>query len=205
MNYGVILAAGNSTRFQSPIVKQLYSIDGKPMVSHSIDIFKKCVDEVIVVTNSRIKDYIPDDVTILVNDEDSRLKSISCALNHIKSNNGNLIIHDAARPYINEEHIKNLLSFSRQYKHVQYYLPIVDGLAKKGQFGWETPNREDYIQLCSPQLTDLDLFKWAYNKYFSTGGHCEMISIMSLLSIESKLIEGSYRDLRKITYLTDIY
>jgi 2-C-methyl-D-erythritol 4-phosphate cytidylyltransferase len=205
MNYGVILAAGNSSRFNSPIVKQLYSINGKPMISHSIDIFKKCVDEVIVVTNSRVKDYIPDGVTIIVNDEDSRMKSIGCALNHIQSNNGNLIIHDAARPFINEGHIQTLISFSRQHKHVQYYLPIVDGLAKKGKFGWETPNREDYIQLCSPQLTDLDLFKWAYDKYFSTGSHCEMVQVMSLVSVEPKLIEGNLKDLRKITYLADIY
>ena len=48
MNVGVILAAGNSTRFQNEVPKQLYSINNKPIINHSIDILSQSLDEVIV-------------------------------------------------------------------------------------------------------------------------------------------------------------
>jgi len=39
-------------------------------------------------------------------------------------------------------------------------MKLVNGLAKKNEFGWEIPNREDFIELCSPQCTEYDLFKF---------------------------------------------
>ena len=39
MNVGVILAAGNSSRFQNEVPKQLYSINNKPIIWHLMNIF----------------------------------------------------------------------------------------------------------------------------------------------------------------------
>ena len=77
MNVGIILAAGRSSRFDSPIPKQLYELNGKPIIQHSIDLLSKHLDRVIIVTNSLCKDKINGEV--LVNDVDSRLQSIKLA------------------------------------------------------------------------------------------------------------------------------
>ena len=81
MNVGIILAAGRSTRFGQDVPKQLYNIDGKPIIEHSIKILEKFVDDIIIVTNSDCKDKISGKV--VVNDNDSRIESISKGLNQI--------------------------------------------------------------------------------------------------------------------------
>lgn len=204
-NIGVILAAGNSSRFQSDIPKQLYKIDNKSILDYSIEVMSQCLDEVILVTNSDCVDKISNDISIIINNIDSRIESIKCALDFIGDQSGNIIIHDAARPFIKISHIQNLLNYSKEFKHCQYYLPIVNGLAKKSNIGWEIPDREDYIELCTPQCTDLDLFRYIFKDYILTGKECEILPVMSSLKKEVKLLEGSYRDLRKITTLDDIY
>lgn len=202
MNVGVILAAGRSTRFDSDIPKQLYPIDGKPIVQHSIDLLSKHLDKVIVVTNTICKDKINGDV--IINDTDSRLKSIKAALNQIDTCD-NILIHDAARPYINESMILELLESSNHNLHSQFYLPLVNGLAKLTTFGYKIPDRNDYIELCSPQITKFDIFKHIFNNYIDKGEECEILPVVSRFEMKYELIKGHYRYLRKITTLEDIF
>ena len=202
MNIGVILAAGKSTRFGSEIPKQLYTLGDKPIVQHSIDLLSKHLDKVIVVTNSECKDKISGDV--IINDVDSRLESIKVALDQI-DNCKNILIHDAARPYVTESMIQSLLTSSKTNLHSQFYLPIVNGLAKYTPIGYQTPDRKDYIELCSPQITDFDIFKNIFKKYIEKGDECEVLPVISRFELRYRLIQGHYRYLRKITTLEDIF
>ena len=202
MNIGVILAAGKSTRFDSEIPKQLYPIDGKPMIQHSIDLLSKNLDKVIIVTNSECKDKINGDV--IINDVDSRLESIKVALDQIDTCK-NILIHDAARPYVTESMIQSLLVSSKINLHSQFYLPMVNGLAKYTPFGYQTPDRKDFIELCSPQITDFDIFKSIFKKYIEKGEECEVLPIVSRFEFRYNLIQGHYRYLRKITTIEDIF
>ena len=202
MNIGVILAAGKSTRFGSEIPKQLYTLGDKPIVQHSIDLLSKHLDKVIVVTNSECKDKINGDV--IINDVDSRLESIKVVLDQI-DNCKNILIHDAARPYVTESMIQSLLISSKTNLHSQFYLPIVNGLAKYTPIGYQTPDRKDYIELCSPQITDFDIFKNIFKKYIEKGDECEVLPVISRFELRYRLIQGHYRYLRKITTLEDIF
>jgi len=76
MNIGIILAAGNSSRFDSETPKQLYQIDGKEIIYHSIDTMSQSLDEIIVVSNSSCCDKIKTDAVVLINDVNCRLQSI---------------------------------------------------------------------------------------------------------------------------------
>jgi len=200
MNVGIILAAGMSTRFNSQVPKQLFEINGKPIIQHSIDVLEKCVDDIIIVTNSNCK--IDTNHTILINDVNDRLTSIKTAIDYINVPYRKIIIHDAARPFITEEHIKSLIDSKSQ--HSQYYMKLTNGLAKKTDFGWEIPNREEFIELCSPQCTEYDLFKFIFKKYIETGIQCEVLPCLSYLELKPELIEEHYKYLRKINTLDDI-
>lgn len=205
MNVGIILAAGNSTRFQNEIPKQLYPINDKPIINHSIDILNQCLDELIIVTNTNCYNKIETHHTILINDIDDRIKSIKVALDYIGDKKyKNIIIHDAARPFITKETINNLLESSKKYQHTQYYLELVNGLVRKNEFGWEVAPREDFIELCSPQITDFELFKHIFTNYIETKIDCEILPIMCKLKYEYNLIKGNNKYLRKITNTDDI-
>ena len=202
MNIGVILAAGKSTRFDSEIPKQLYPIDGKPMIQHSIDLLSKHLDKVIIVTNSECKDKITGNV--IINDVDSRLESIKVALNSIETCD-NILIHDAARPYVTDKMILELLEGNIENIHSQFYLPLVNGLAKSTPFGYEVPNRKDFIELCSPQITNFYMFKQIFRNYIEKGDECEILPIVSRFEMKYNLIQSHYKYLRKITTLEDIF
>jgi len=202
MNIGIILAAGRSTRFDHEIPKQLYPIGDKPMVQHSIDLLTKHLDKVIIVTNSECKDKINGDV--IINDKDSRIESIKVALEKIDTCD-NILIHDAARPYVTDWMIEDLLKSSNRNIHSQFYLPLVNGLAKKNFIGYEIPNREDFIELCSPQITKYDFFKHIFRNYIEKGDECEVLPVVSRFEMKYNLIEGHYKYLRKVTTIDDIY
>jgi len=202
MNIGIILAAGRSTRFDHEIPKQLYPIGDKPMVQHSIDLLSKHLDKVIVVTNSELSNQISGN--IVINDKDSRIESIGVALESIDTCN-NILIHDAARPYVTDWMIEDLLKSSNRNIHSQFYLPLFNGLAKKNFIGYETPNRGDFIELCSPQITKYDFFKYIFRNYIEKGDECEVLPVVSRFEMKYNLIEGHYKYLRKVTTIEDIY
>jgi len=202
MNVGVILAAGKSTRFDSEIPKQLYPIGDKPMIQHSIDLFSKYLDDVIIVTNADCYSKIYGDV--ILTDNDSRLESIKVALSHIEKCS-NILIHDAARPYITDSMVESLLESSNKNLHSQFYLPLLNGLAELKDVGFVIPNRNDFIELCSPQITNFDLFKHIFKTYIQTGEECEILPVVSRFEMKYELIKGHYRYLRKITTLEDIF
>jgi 2-C-methyl-D-erythritol 4-phosphate cytidylyltransferase len=206
MNVGIILAAGKSSRFNNSIPKQLYTINGKPIINHSIDILNQLLDEVIIITNSTCYSQIITNNKILVNDVDDRIKSIKTALDYLNDDYSNILIHDAARPFITKDCINNLIESQKNNFHSQYYLTIVNGLAKINESGsWEIPNRDEYIQLCSPQITNFKLFKSIFREYIESNIYCEVLPIVSKLKYDYNLILGDDKYLRKITTINDIY
>ena len=209
MNVGILLAAGKSLRFKKDTLKQLHLINDKTIVSFSIDVMSECLDELIVVTNSFCfnKISIPKNASIIINDFDCRLSSIKSALNYIGNKNvHNIVIHDSARPFIRKEHIENLLISCNDFPYSQYVLKLVNGLARKTEYGYEIPDRSQYIELCTPQAVDYTLYSYIFNKYIDSQNRmtCELLPILDRLNIKYNLIEGSLKYLRKITFIDDI-
>jgi 2-C-methyl-D-erythritol 4-phosphate cytidylyltransferase len=60
----------------------------------------------------------------------------------------NVIIHDSARPFIQNYHINELLESMKENVYSQYYMKLVNGLLniKTNQF----VDRDDYVEICTP-------------------------------------------------------
>ena len=210
MNIGILLAAGKSSRFNSKIPKQLYKINEKPIISYSFEAMKDCLDDILIVTNSscykKIKSIYPK-TKIVINNKDCRLESLKIAINNIKGDVENIVIHDVARPYINSNNIKELLEKSKTHMYSQYYLKLTNGLVEKNTNGYDVVDRNKYIELCTPKIIDYHLFKFLFDKYIYPKNRitCEVLPLMNKFNIKHCLIEGSNRYLRKITTVDDIY
>jgi 2-C-methyl-D-erythritol 4-phosphate cytidylyltransferase len=210
MNVGILLAAGHSTRFGGCVSKVLYKINKKPIIQYGIDIFN-CLEEIVIVSNSDNHKYIKKlnknkKVKILINNVNNRLKSIRVALDYLqKKDFENIIIQDAARPYVAKEMIENLLVSSKTFLYSQYYLKLINGLVKKTDVGYEVVNRDNYIELCTPQVIDFHLYNFIFKKYIEKNTTCEVLPLMEKFNIKYNLIEGDQRYLRKITKINDIY
>ena len=213
MNTGIILAAGNSSRFNNKISKILYKLNNKPIIKYSTDLLSQYLDQIIVVVNSKdykaVKKLLSKKIAIVVNDVDNRLDSIKTGLDYLKGTDttSNILIHDAARPYIVPEMIESLLDNCQKYQYVQYYLNLIDGLVIKTTTGYDVVERSKYLQLCTPQIVDYHLFNFLFRKYIYPKNRlsCEALPLLNKFNVQFNLIEGNHRYLRKITTLEDIY
>ena len=100
----IILAGGESKRFNSTIPKPYTNYKGKPLLLHSIDkakVFNK-FNKIVLVVNKKHKNYIKKlnikNIKIITGGK-TRAESAFNALKSIKEDNfKNVMIHDAARP-----------------------------------------------------------------------------------------------------------
>jgi len=100
----IILAGGESKRFNSKIPKPYYIYRGKPLLLHSIDKAKNYskFSKILLVINKKHKSYIDKlkikNIKIVIGGK-TRAESAFKALQGIKGYNiKNILIHDAARP-----------------------------------------------------------------------------------------------------------
>jgi 2-C-methyl-D-erythritol 4-phosphate cytidylyltransferase/2-C-methyl-D-erythritol 2,4-cyclodiphosphate synthase len=100
----IILAGGESKRFNSKIAKPYHLYKGKPLLLHSIDKAKnyKKFSKIVLVINKKHKNFIKklkiNDVKIIEGGK-TRAESAYKALKSIENLKvKNVMIHDAARP-----------------------------------------------------------------------------------------------------------
>ncbi len=232
MNIAIILAAGTSQRFLQQTPKQLHLINNKPIINYSIETFlgtEHQISLILIVTNSKcyaemlnIKNqyymYAKVKMVFLINDVNCRIESINTALNFIKTNYKttgiqnnqiNIIIHDAARPFINSIHVDKLLNqMTKDVVYAQYYLKLVNGLLCLENY--QTVNRDNYIEICTPLCINYavlrNLMKNYINKNDSNGNRIyhEFIPILKDIGLLYILLEGHYNYLKKITTIEDL-
>ena len=196
MNICILLAAGTSSRFGSS--KQLFILScGKTILETCIETLVQVVDKVIVVTNEVFLNKNRK-VIIVTNSINCRLKSIEAGLHYIDTHYSlstrRVVIHDVARPFITTEQVSKILHYKKVL--VQYCLKLTNGLIYKGA---QCVSRDDYMELCTPLCINYKVCRLLCKN----GIPYEFIS--GLTQEQYQLIPSSYKYLRKITTIDDIY
>ena len=121
-NYFIILASGQSKRFNSNKPKQFNIYKNKALFKHSLEkamkskLFKKIV---LVVNNKKnIQEKFPKNILVIKGGKE-RSDSSFIALKYInKFKPNNVLIHDAARPNFTIKLLKNLIKELKNYRAV---------------------------------------------------------------------------------------
>lgn len=130
--YGVILAAGDSTRFDANVNKLFYKVNDKELVLYPVETFlaNDKIDEVIIVSSKSNKPELEklltkqQNVSIILGG-DTRQESEYCALKHLKNKATDdclIVIHDAARSFISSKLLTNLVKIAKQQGSAAPYL-----------------------------------------------------------------------------------
>ena len=130
--YGVILAAGDSTRFGMELNKLFYKVNGKELVLYPIETFLKNndIDEILLVSSKSSKSTLEklvaehQSVSIILGG-DSRQESEYCALQHLENkatDNCLIVIHDAARSFMSSELLTSLVNTAKEHGSAAPYL-----------------------------------------------------------------------------------
>ena len=107
MNSAIILAGGIGNRMKIDIPKQFILIKNKMVIEYSIDVFleNKHINEIIIVCEKKwiekLKNKYPN-IKIVCGGK-TRTESSYIGLSTCGKNVENVLIHDAARPIINQD------------------------------------------------------------------------------------------------------
>lgn len=156
----LIVGAGRGRRFGGELPKQYCSLNGEPVLRHTLRAF--CTHPSVDTVQSVIH---PDDVELFDRASDglnvdapvwggaSRQDSVRLGLDHIaKSNPARVLIHDAARPFVSKQVISRVLDALESASGAIPALPVTDTL-KRGQDGMVagTIARENLWRAQTPQ------------------------------------------------------
>ena len=176
--YVLILAGGVGTRMGNIVPKQFMELSGKPILFHTIDLFRSLSFpvEIIVVMNSDSKeywkalsyDYYQDFRYILTSGGISRFHSVKNGLKYVERDGGIVAIHDGVRPLVSKKIVEKLFEEADKKDAVIPGIKCTDSLRMTTESGATIAvNRDNYIAVQTPQVFTSELLKDAYGQPFS--------------------------------------
>ena len=174
-NYAIILASGSSNRFGDKIPKQFIKIDGETILEKSIKAFEvnDNITDIIVITNP---DYI-EFTQKLLGDKFKKLRQIhvggktrqessSIGVDLVDDDDANILIHDAARPFVTQKIINDCVGALKENSAVGVAINSNDTIIKLDDDGYiqEIPQRSSLRRIQTPQCFKAQLIKEAHNK-----------------------------------------
>ncbi|MDP7527509.1 MAG: 2-C-methyl-D-erythritol 4-phosphate cytidylyltransferase [Candidatus Marinimicrobia bacterium] len=113
----ILLAAGIGQRMGEDIPKQFLRLNGKPIIIYSLEVLSKyeLINNIYITYNEKYKDLYTSMIhdynfpkCILVQGGETRHDSVFIALQYVNSNR--VLLHEAARPFINSDQITQLIN-----------------------------------------------------------------------------------------------
>ena len=210
--YGVILAAGDSTRFDAEVNKLFYIVNGKELVLYPVETFldNNEIDEVLIVSSKSNKSALEklisehQSVSIILGG-DSRQESEYCALQYLQDkapDNCLIAIHDAARSFLSSELLTSLINTAKEHgsaapflDNSKFYDIEKDEIVNKKIVDIQTPQVYKYKELfeCYSFLSKNNI----------TGMVDTTESMFNFNKYETQVVRGEENNL-KITYKSDL-
>jgi len=218
-NLALILAGGSGSRIDGALPKQFLLLEGKTILQHSIEKFENHphIDHIFIVIHG---DYIDRTREIVHGSGYKKVVKIlkggetrqdSSRIGVTAAHPGdyeNVLIHDAARPFVSKEIIDNILSALDTHSAVNVAVPSPDTVIEidAGNFIKNVPDRNYLRRVQTPQAFKLDLIQKAHrlaleNKITDATDDCSLILKLNLAPVY--VVEGSERNI-KITYPLDL-
>ena len=134
MNSAIIVAGGEGKRFSKGIPKQFHKIFDNDIIDYTISKFNDHdeIDEIIIVSHMEWISYVNDrhPKCKIVNGGQTRSLSVLEGINNISSDCKKVLIHDAARPAINNKIITDCLNALDDYDCVAPIISLKDSIVK---------------------------------------------------------------------------
>ncbi|MDC0073483.1 bifunctional 2-C-methyl-D-erythritol 4-phosphate cytidylyltransferase/2-C-methyl-D-erythritol 2,4-cyclodiphosphate synthase [Alphaproteobacteria bacterium] len=216
-NVAIILAAGNSKRMKGKIPKQFLLINNKPIINYSLEKFldHSFIDQTYIVINKNYEKLLKNSLKYLNQEKKCKIiyggktRKISTfnALKKIKEfNDGtkNVLIHDAARPFVSVEMINKVIKELNVFKAVIPGVQSIDSLKSinDDKIIQKNINRESIVLAQTPQGFRLDEILDAHKNCKDDKIHDDA-EIADLAGIKVKVIRGNIKNF-KITFPEDL-
>lgn len=213
----IVLAAGSGKRMNSQVHKQYLIIQDRPVLYYSLKEFQdSAVDEIVLVVGKGEEEFCRREIVdkygiskvkAIVEGGKERYRSVFEGLKQT-SDADYVLIHDGARPFVNQDIIRRCMQEAQKYQACVVGMPVKDTIKIADEEGYakQTPDRKNVWMIQTPQTFSYALIYEAYEEMLKTEDTAITDDAMVLERIKgkkSKLIEGSYRNI-KITTPEDL-
>ncbi|KPK97054.1 MAG: hypothetical protein AMJ95_11170 [Omnitrophica WOR_2 bacterium SM23_72] len=225
----IVLAAGKGLRFKSRTPKALAKINSKPVIFYALHTLSRhpSVKDIIVVANDRIARKITEvvrrfnieKVRRIVRGGGRRQDSVSHALCVLDNRTEWVLIHDAARPFIERACVTALIKQAARTGAAIVGVPVKATIKKVRSLNFEirskskkqkpktivvekTLDRSKLWEIQTPQVFKRNLIFKAYRKF----GRLDVTDdamLVEKLGVAVYVVPGSYRNI-KITTSEDL-
>ena len=165
MDSVILLMAGKGQRMKKNINKALLDIGGLPLFMYPLNTFLSFGFEIILVVSEEdfklVSDMNLKNVKIVKGGK-TRAESV---YNGLKKANGEyILIHDAARAFVDKKTIKNILDIKNNEEAILTYLDVKDTIKIKENNIYKTLKRDNLIAASTPQCASRKIFLEVYQK-----------------------------------------
>lgn len=214
----IIPAAGQGKRMGSDGKKQYLNLKGKPILVHTLEVFDKCtkINNIILVVGKGeveyckeeiVKKYKINKISNIVEGGKERQDSVYEGLKKIPDETDIVLVHDAARPFVKEVDIHNIITQTVKNKACVLGVKAKDTIkiVNKNNKIVDTPNRDLLWLVQTPQVFSKDIIMSAYNKAMveSFKATDDSMIVERYSDVQVKMVEGSYSNI-KITTQDDL-
>ena len=208
----IIVAAGRGKRLGSSLPKQFLKVRGRTILEMSVEAFEqnKYVDEIFVAANadycelteklcrgfSKLKEIVAGGA--------ERQDSVRAALDCLRGENGIVLVHDAARPFVSEAVINAVIEGTADFGAAIPTVPAKDTIRQVDGTGSRTLQRETLARVQTPQGFRISLLKHAFEKAQAEGFlGTDDASLVERMGINISMVQGEDAN-RKITTREDL-
>lgn len=210
----IIVAAGRGTRTGLGFNKVFAGLGGMPMLERTIRAFMDSglIRRIILVISREDEERIREIIRRLSWDIEwtyggsERQESVYNGLKKLSGDTDIVLIHDAARPFVDEGIIRRSIEGARQYGAACAGMPVKDTIKQVDQEGYvlQTPDRALVWSAQTPQAFRKDIIIRAHEHALRSGiTGTDDAMLAELIGMKVKMVEGSSRNI-KVTSKEDL-
>ena len=170
----ILVAGGRGTRMGTSISKQYIPIGGKPVLMHTLEAFHRADSQIQLILVLPKDDFefwknlcFQYDFTLahqVVSGGATRFQSVKNGLDAISTSSGLVAIHDAVRPFVSEEVIKQSFVQAQESGSAIAVVSLKDSLREVSAEGYsQFRERHKFRLVQTPQTFQLEKIKKAFD------------------------------------------
>ena len=208
----VLLSGGVGTRLGASIPKQYLMLNDKPIALHSFELLASnpLIHEVVVVCDpyydALFQKHTISKALHFARPGAERQNSLFNGLQKIASQATHVLIHDAARPFINDDMIKRVIDSGLSEGAATLAMPVKATIkeADDQNFVIKTPDRKHLFEIQTPQVIKKELLRDGFEYADSHGLKAsDDVYFAEILGHKAKLVRGCYTNI-KVTTIEDL-
>ena len=217
MGYQVILpAAGQGKRMGAGKNKLLLEIAGTPILIHTLKVFEsdEMCEGVILAVNEDEKaeiegllvQYAIKKTVKLVRGGSERQSSVYAGVEILEDGTDIVLVHDAARPFVDHEQIQRLVEAAEQYGAAILAVPVKDTVKRiEGNKVMGTVERSSLWSVQTPQSFRVNELRQAHELALKDGIlGTDDASLVERMGHDVIIVEGNYDNI-KLTTPEDLF